>query len=234
VNQAQFTAWLEGLSGEYQGRSISLSQGATLIGRSRQCQVQIHERRISRRHALIRFAQGRYFLQDQGSPLGTLLNGQPVQAVALNDGDIMALGQTSFRFRQGVVAQPIHPVSQPQYGQPHIASPPQQGGMPYAPPVGQSLQDAVAHGSFQALAQTQSYVGKAFLSWVMYYLGFFIIGLILNIMFLSEASRLKDMSGTSPSGLGCLQTLLIVHIILPIITIIMIFVLGAEVLSIFR
>jgi hypothetical protein len=115
LNQAQTSAWLEGVSGEFRDRSISLSQGATLLGRSRECQVQLRERRISRRHALIRYAQGRYFLQDQGSPLGTQVNGQAIRAVALNDGDIITIGDATFRFRQSTAASPVAPAAQPPY-----------------------------------------------------------------------------------------------------------------------
>lgn len=64
-----------------------------------------------------------------------------------------------------------------------------------------------------------SYVGKAFISFALYYLGFYIIGLISNIIFLSEANREERLIGTSPPGKGCLQVLIWIHVVLPFVII---------------
>lgn len=65
----------------------------------------------------------------------------------------------------------------------------------------------------------KSYVGSAFLTWIMYYIGFYIIGLIMNIVYLGQAAETARITGSSPSGRGCLQLLIFVHVILPIILI---------------
>jgi hypothetical protein len=71
----------------------------------------------------------------------------------------------------------------------------------------------------QTIEATKSYTGKALLSFIFYYIGFFIIGFIMNLVYLSDAKKTMRITGTSPSGRGCLQLLLFVHIILPIVLI---------------
>jgi len=66
----------------------------------------------------------------------------------------------------------------------------------------------------------KSYVGVAFLTLILYYIGFFIVGLICNLVFLSQANQSKRIAGSSPSGRGCLLFLLWTHLLIPIILII--------------
>lgn len=69
----------------------------------------------------------------------------------------------------------------------------------------------------KAVHASKSYVASAFLTLLLYYVGFFIVGLICNIVFLSQSNESKRIIGANPSGRGCLVFLLWVHIILPII-----------------
>jgi hypothetical protein len=59
----------------------------------------------------------------------------------------------------------------------------------------------------------KSYLAEAFITLILYYLGFGLIGLIANIIFLSNARR-DERQGVITSNVGCLQTLLWVHIAL--------------------
>jgi|WetSurMetagenome_2_1015567.scaffolds.fasta_scaffold151627_2 hypothetical protein len=70
-----------------------------LIGRSSDCNLTIPDGQISRHHVCLRLAQGIWFIQDQGSTLGTFVNGQRVQATRLNPGDEITLGSTVLVFR---------------------------------------------------------------------------------------------------------------------------------------
>lgn len=81
----------------------------------------------------------------------------------------------------------------------------------------------------RAIASTKSFVGSAFLAWILYYIGFYLIGLIVNICYLSSASRIKRETGVSPSGKGCLSFLLFTHFWLPLILIIFLLVFGAQI-----
>jgi len=65
------------------------------------------------------------------------------------------------------------------------------------------------------VAAERSFVGPALLSWVMYYVGFYVVGLVLNIKYLSDSKEIQDATGKAPAGRGCLWALLIVHLWVP-------------------
>jgi hypothetical protein len=69
------------------------------IGRGSECQIHLSEQSVSRMHARLRFAQGSWFIQDQGSSTGTIINGQPVPAGRLNPGDHIILGGVTLIFK---------------------------------------------------------------------------------------------------------------------------------------
>lgn len=96
-------------------------------------------------------------------------------------------------------------------------------------PVKTTAQENVGQEVRKAIASTKSYVGPAFLTWLLYYVGFYIVGLIINICYLSSASKLHRKTGVSPSGSGCLVFLLITHFILPLLAIILLVAFGAEI-----
>jgi len=67
----------------------------------------------------------------------------------------------------------------------------------------------------------KSYVGIAWLNLLLYYLGFYIIGLIVNLVFLSKSKETMNITNKTPPGRGCLKFLLWSHtIMIPIILII--------------
>mmetsp|Transcript_105234 Transcript_105234/g.328089 ORF Transcript_105234/g.328089 Transcript_105234/m.328089 type:complete len:415 (-) Transcript_105234:104-1348(-) len=51
----------------------SLAEGSIRLGRCRESDVEIHDEYVSRRHAMIQFADGRFLLEDSGSKWGTLV-----------------------------------------------------------------------------------------------------------------------------------------------------------------
>jgi diguanylate cyclase (GGDEF)-like protein len=71
----------------------------TVVGRSLDCQIKIHESGVSRRHALItQSGETEYFVQDLGSRNGTTVRGRPVTRARLTDGDRIGVGPVFFRF----------------------------------------------------------------------------------------------------------------------------------------
>jgi hypothetical protein len=94
------TAWLYGVRGEHAGRRFQLGHQELTIGRRRGNTVLLRDRQVSRLHARICYAQGRFFLQDR-SKKGTYLNGSPVDASVLRDGDQIAICGNVFQFRVG-------------------------------------------------------------------------------------------------------------------------------------
>jgi len=76
------------------GQTIALSAAVT-IGRSEENSLQVADRFISSRHALICLRDGRRILVDRGSTNGTFVNGDRVEEeIELSDGDRIALGNT--------------------------------------------------------------------------------------------------------------------------------------------
>jgi len=53
---------------------------------------------VSRQHARLRFAKGRWFIQDVGSHGGTYVNNIRINAVELHHGDRIRIGTTEFEF----------------------------------------------------------------------------------------------------------------------------------------
>ena len=68
-------------------------------GRDNDLQLQDPDRKISRVHAQLRFAQDAWFIQDQGSKIGTFVNAKPVKASRLSSGDEIRIGENTFIFR---------------------------------------------------------------------------------------------------------------------------------------
>jgi pSer/pThr/pTyr-binding forkhead associated (FHA) protein len=88
------------------GRYLELGDGALLplpdrvtrLGRSMSAEVEIDDRSVSRRHALIVLRDGQAVLLDDGSLNGTYLNGERVDHAVLADGDEIALGEARVRY----------------------------------------------------------------------------------------------------------------------------------------
>ena len=71
----------------------------TVIGRSLDCQVKIHESGVSRRHAVItQSGETEYYVQDLGSRNGSTVRGRPITRARLTDGDRIGFGPVFFRF----------------------------------------------------------------------------------------------------------------------------------------
>jgi len=90
-------------------RVVLLDQQVTRIGRKRDNHVVIDNEHVSRHHAEIREAAGRYVLLDLNSTGGTTVNGKRVQKHTLRPGDVVSLAGVPLIFGQGT----SRPVSNP-------------------------------------------------------------------------------------------------------------------------
>ncbi len=80
-------------------QEFDLSRGATLIGRSSECQVTIEDPLVSRQHARILIEGEEVLLEDLGSRNGVKLNGAPIKkATPLKDGDRLRIGTQELVF----------------------------------------------------------------------------------------------------------------------------------------
>ncbi|MFN3197898.1 MAG: adenylate/guanylate cyclase domain-containing protein [Bradymonadia bacterium] len=77
------------------------------IGRHPEQSIQILDRVVSKEHALITFADGRYWLQDMGSRNGTFVNGERIMGrTRMRTGDTITLGGTRLVFHDEREALP--------------------------------------------------------------------------------------------------------------------------------
>jgi hypothetical protein len=85
----------------FRRRSPGLLEGAAggrlLLGRSPACQLVFADDTVSRRHAELRFAEGRWMLRDLGSSNGTWVNGRRVMEAEVAPGDELQLGALAIR-----------------------------------------------------------------------------------------------------------------------------------------
>lgn len=93
-------AWLDGVGGIVTGQRMVLTKEETLMGRSGVCDVQFHDPKVSRQHALLRLYNNDYFIQDMQSSRGTYINGRRMESHQLQDRDKIQLGDTILVFRR--------------------------------------------------------------------------------------------------------------------------------------
>jgi FHA domain-containing protein len=82
----------------YDGTSRQLDQQKIVIGRSRDCDIQLADANVSRRHAELRQEGASYWIVDLGSTNGTEVNGKRIKRAKLRDGDKIMLGSTEMTF----------------------------------------------------------------------------------------------------------------------------------------
>ena len=83
---------------QWAGERHVLDKQRSVLGRSRDADVQIDDANVSRRHAEIVQEGSAYWLVDLGSTNGTEVDGQRVQRVRLADGSRFTLGETTVTF----------------------------------------------------------------------------------------------------------------------------------------
>src|SRR5688572_6662052 len=83
-------------SGTLNGQSFDLETGFLSIGRSETCSVRFDAaagRIASKQHAFIEAKADGFYIRDNGSTSGTLVNGSRIETVKLNDGDSVQFGR---------------------------------------------------------------------------------------------------------------------------------------------
>jgi hypothetical protein len=82
----------------WNGQRRVLDKKRSVLGRSRDVDVQIEDPNISRRHAEIVQEDSAYWLVDLGSTNGTEVDGRRVQRARLDDGSRFTVGETTVTF----------------------------------------------------------------------------------------------------------------------------------------
>jgi Protein of unknown function (DUF3662)/FHA domain len=82
------------------GRKLEVTKRRTVIGRSKDCDVQIDDPSASRRHAELRQEGTAYWIVDLDSTNGLEVNGLRTQRAKLDHGDKITIGSTEISFRR--------------------------------------------------------------------------------------------------------------------------------------
>lgn len=108
VDEALKAAWVKVLVGRNEGREIVIDKPAATVGRDELADIPVFgDSSVSRHHATIHRQDGHYLIQDQGAPVGTLVNGQRVSQQYLQDGDEIQLGSIRMIFYEKAGTAPL-------------------------------------------------------------------------------------------------------------------------------
>jgi pSer/pThr/pTyr-binding forkhead associated (FHA) protein/tetratricopeptide (TPR) repeat protein len=94
------------------GTTLPITVFPALLGRTSSADLHLSDKAVSLRHAELDWdpATSTFFITDLGSTSGTLRNGAPIDGrVALDHGDVIAVGRTELRFKKAETA----PVAKP-------------------------------------------------------------------------------------------------------------------------
>lgn len=86
------------IQGVDQGARFEVDGETVGIGRGVDNKIRILDTEVSRRHAVFKFADGRYTVVDRNSSNGTFVDGNPIRRQVLKGGDHIQLGRTAILF----------------------------------------------------------------------------------------------------------------------------------------
>ena len=98
VSAAELGVEQERVALAWDGRRMPVEQRRVLIGRSRECDVQLADPNVSRRHAELRQEGASYWIVDLDSTNGIEVNGRKLKRSKLESGDRVTLGATEIVF----------------------------------------------------------------------------------------------------------------------------------------
>ena len=82
----------------WDGRTLRVDKRRVVLGRSRECDIQVEDPNVSRRHAELRQEGASYWIVDLDSTNGIEVNGRRVKRSKLESGDIFTVGSTDVTF----------------------------------------------------------------------------------------------------------------------------------------
>jgi hypothetical protein len=87
------------------GRPHEVTTRRVVLGRSRECDIQLADPNVSRRHAELRQEGATYWIVDLDSTNGTEVNGERTSRSRLEPGDRIVIGSTEIVFERSPVAR---------------------------------------------------------------------------------------------------------------------------------
>ena len=93
-------AYLEVLCPDQRSEIFELGEGEAIIGRSKQCDIQLPFEDVSRRHARVMFRNEEYHLEDLDSTNGVHVNSVKVVKCVLRNNDQIEIGGVKILFSE--------------------------------------------------------------------------------------------------------------------------------------
>ena len=91
------------------GERHPVDKRVVVLGRAQDCDIQLADPNVSRRHAEVRQEETAYWIVDLGSTNGMEVNGRRLRQAKLEDGDRITLGSTDLVFERGIPGQAGNP-----------------------------------------------------------------------------------------------------------------------------
>src|SRR5258708_8212514 len=82
----------------WDGQTRRVDKRRVVLGRSRDCDIQVEDANVSRRHAELRQEGATYWIVDLDSTNGIEVNGKRVKRAKLDPGDTFTVGSTDVTF----------------------------------------------------------------------------------------------------------------------------------------
>jgi hypothetical protein len=98
VSAAELGVEQELVTLSFDGTRHEVNKRNVVLGRSRDCDIQLTDANVSRRHAELRQEGASYWVVDLGSTNGMEVNGKRVKRAKLRPGDTITLGSTEITF----------------------------------------------------------------------------------------------------------------------------------------
>ena len=97
----KLVGWLVSYTLDPIGIDFKIYEGRNIIGRDPDCNITIADNWVSAKHAVLLFRAGKYTITDSQSSHGTFVNDTDIELEPyyLQDGDVIKMGQTLFKFR---------------------------------------------------------------------------------------------------------------------------------------
>jgi len=99
IEKRKIVGWLVTFSHDELGQDYRLYVGKNKIGSVAGCDIVINDLSVSAEHAVILFRDNEFFIKDNFSTNGILINGEKTEGGKLKDGNKLELGNTSFTFK---------------------------------------------------------------------------------------------------------------------------------------
>ena len=100
INPVDRTASVPGMIQAAQATLLTKSS-IILIGRLENCDLFLDDPQVSRRHAIIRQVDEKYFIEDLDSSNGTFLNDEQIKRTELHEGDLIRISKYLLLFQNG-------------------------------------------------------------------------------------------------------------------------------------